>query len=139
MKKSKFRNIIKGADFLSNIDNLDKYTAEEDLINYFCKLLGFEKYEENPRDKDVKNLMMTAKLTARDLRLGKYLNTPPEGVHEDVPMGAIIRTNHRVVESVKELSYKGNNLVLYKTTSYSTVGESDTKYDYMIFLDIVKK
>ena len=126
--------ILKGADSLSEKENLDKYTNEE-LVNYFCKILGFEEYEENPRDKDVKNLMMTSKLTARDLMKEKYLDKPPEEIKEDVPMGSLTRTNHKVVEKIKEFSYKGKDLMLYKSTAFSTVGDSDTQYDYMVFLD----
>ncbi|HPZ07682.1 MAG TPA: hypothetical protein PL110_06190 [Candidatus Eremiobacteraeota bacterium] len=123
---------------MSTIDNLDNYT-EEEVINYFCKLLGFEKYEENPRDKEVKNVMLTAKLTVRDLREGKYLENPPEEKHEEINMGSLVRSSHRTVQLLKEISYKSKNIAVYKTTSYSTVGDSDTKYDYMEFLDLVKK
>lgn len=123
---------------MSEIEKLDNYTDDE-LHNYFAKLLGFEKYEEDSRDKDTKNMMLTAKLTARDLKKGKFLDKPPEESHNEVPMGSLTRTNHRLVEKIKELSYKESELSLYKTTAYSTVGESEEKYDYMVFMDLVKK
>ena len=120
-----------------DIEILDNHT-EEELIKYFCKILGHENYEENPRDRDTKNIMLTAKLTARDLIEGKYLNKPPQKVLEKVNMGSLVRTSHRDIEVAKKISYKGNNLDVYKTTSFSTVGESEERYDYMTFLDLVK-
>lgn len=117
---------------------LDNYT-EDELINYFCKILGHENYEENPRDRNTKNVMITAKLTARDLAEEKYLNKPPQKVLEKINMGSLERTSHRDVEIAKEISYKGNNLSVYKTTSFSTVGNSEERYDYMIYLDLVRK
>jgi hypothetical protein len=112
---------------------------QEELFDYFCKILGVEKYEENPRDKELKNIMITAKLTAKSLTEGKYLEKPPEEVHKDVNMGAITRNSHRYVEAVKDISYNKNNLTIYKTISYSTIPGNPEKYDYMEFLDLVKK
>jgi flagella basal body P-ring formation protein FlgA len=119
-------------------DNLDKYT-EEELVNYFCKILGFEQYEENPRDKETKNFMITAKLAARDLKEGKFLAEPPLESHEAINMGSLVRKNHRTVEPMVEISYNNSNITVYKTIAYSTVGDSDNQYDYMEFLDLVKK
>jgi len=119
-------------------DNLDKYT-EEELVNYFCKILGFEQYEENPRDKETKNFMITAKLAARDLKEGKFLAEPPLESHEAINMGSLVRKNHRTVELMAEISYNNSNITVYKTIAYSTVGDSDNQYDYMEFLDLVKK
>ena len=119
-------------------DNLDNYT-EEELINYFCKILGFEHYEENPRDKETKNFMITAKLAARDLKEGKFLAEPPVDSHERINMGSLVRINHRTVKPMKEISYNNISVTVYKTIAYSTVGDSDNQYDYMEFLDLVKK
>ena len=118
-------------------DNLDKYT-EEEVVNYFCKILGFEQYEENPRDKETKNFMITAKLAARDLKEGKFLAEPPLESHEAINMGSLVRKNHRTVELMAEISYNNSNITVYKTIAYSTVGDSDNQYDYMEFLDLVK-
>jgi len=118
-------------------DNLDNYT-EEELLNYFCKILGFESYEENPRDKETKNFMITAKLAARDLKEGKFLAKPPVENHEKINMGSLVRINHRTVQLMKEISWKDVNISIYKTIAYSTVGDTDEQYDYMEFLDLVK-
>ena len=119
-------------------DNLDNYT-EEEVVNYFCKILGFEHYEENPRDKETKNFMITAKLAARDLKEGKFLAEPPVESHEKINMGSLMRINHRTVAPMKEISYNNSNITVYKTIAYSTVGDSEDQYDYMEFLDLVKK
>jgi hypothetical protein len=123
--------------FSLSIETLDNYT-EEELVNYFCKLLGFESYEENPRNKETKNFMITAKLTTRDLKEGKYLGSAPKEHHKEINMGSLIRTNHRAVKNLKEISYKDTKVTIYKTIAYSTVGDSDTQYDYMEFLDLVR-
>lgn len=120
------------------LDNLDKYT-EEEVVNYFCKILGFEHYEESPRDKETKNFMITAKLAARDLKEGKFLTEPPVESHERINMGSLVRINHRTVKPMKEISYNNINITVYRTIAYSTVGESDDQYDYMEFLDLVKE
>jgi hypothetical protein len=83
--------------------------------------------------------MITAKLAVRDLKEGKFLNEIPIESHEKINMGSLVRINHRTVTPMNEISYKDNKITVYKTIAYSTVDDADNQYDYMEFLDLVKK